>query len=54
DSTKIETELGWRRQFDFARALQATVEWYLQNRAWWQRIRSGEYRKYYKTIYGNR
>ena len=54
DSTKIETELGWRRQFDFETALRATVDWYLQHRAWWERIRNGAYRKYYETIYGNR
>ncbi|MDP2989636.1 MAG: dTDP-glucose 4,6-dehydratase, partial [Kiritimatiellota bacterium] len=54
DSTKIETELGWRRQFDFETALKATVDWYLQNRDWWERIRSGEYQKYYAAMYGNR
>ncbi|MBI2441831.1 MAG: dTDP-glucose 4,6-dehydratase [Lentisphaerae bacterium] len=54
DSTRIETELGWRRQFDFAAALKATVDWYRQNSAWWQCIRSGQYSKYYETIYGNR
>jgi dTDP-glucose 4,6-dehydratase len=54
DSAKIETELGWRRQFDFETALKATVDWYLQNRAWWERILSGEYRKYYAAMYGNR
>ena len=54
DSTKIETELGWRRQFDFETALKTTVDWYLQNRAWWERIRSGEYQKYYTAMYGNR
>jgi len=54
DSAKIENELGWRRQFDFEAALRATVEWYLQHRAWWERIRNGAYRKYYETMYGNR
>jgi dTDP-glucose 4,6-dehydratase len=54
DSAKIETELGWRRQFDFETALKTTVDWYLQNRAWWERIRSGEYQKYYAAMYGNR
>jgi len=54
DSTKIETELGWRRQFDFETALKATVDWYLQNRTWWERIRSGEYQIYYAAMYGKR
>ncbi len=54
DSTKIETELGWQRQFDFETGMRATVDWYLQNRAWWERIRSGEYRTYYAAMYGKR
>jgi dTDP-glucose 4,6-dehydratase len=54
DSTRIETELGWRRQFDFETALHATVEWYLQHRAWWEHIRSGAYRAYYEKIYADR
>jgi len=29
-----------------------TVDWYLENRQWWQKIRSGEYRDYYKKMYG--
>jgi dTDP-glucose 4,6-dehydratase len=44
DPTKIETELGWRPQHDFDQGLRATVRWYLDNRDWWGRIRSGIYR----------
>lgn len=44
DSTKIESELGWRPQESFETGLKKTVAWYLENRDWWQRILSGEYR----------
>lgn len=54
DSAKIEKELGWRRQFDFESALKATVDWYLQNRNWWERIRNGAYREYYAAMYDRR
>lgn len=54
DSAKTETELGWRRQFDFETAMRKTVTWYLENRAWWERIRNGAYQKYYETIYQHR
>jgi dTDP-glucose 4,6-dehydratase len=54
DASKIERELGWKPQFDFETALRKTVEWYRAHRAWWERIRSGEYQKYYAAMYGNR
>jgi len=44
DSTKIEAELGWTPAESFESGLKRTVAWYLDNRAWWQRILSGEYR----------
>lgn len=44
DSGKIATELGWEPQETFESGLRKTVEWYLANRAWWERIRSGVYR----------
>jgi dTDP-glucose 4,6-dehydratase len=44
DPTKIEEELGWRPQESFETGLEKTVRWYLENREWWERIRSGEYR----------
>ena len=54
DSTKIQRALAWQPRFDFETALRRTVAWYLENRAWWERVRSGAYQKYYATIYGNR
>jgi len=54
DTAKIERELGWKPEFDFATALQKTVDWYLANRSWWERVRSGAYQEYYRRIYGQR
>jgi len=44
DISKIERELGWRPTVTFEEGLRRTVAWYLDNRAWWERIRSGLYR----------
>jgi len=44
DASRICTELGWRPRETFASGLRKTVEWYLANRSWWQRIRDGVYR----------
>lgn len=54
DCSKIERELGWRPQIDFEEGLRATVEWYQQHQDWVERVRSGEYRKYYELQYGQR
>jgi len=50
---KIHT-LGWRSKRTFADALKSTIEWYIENTDWWKRIKSGEYRKYYKINYERR
>ena len=44
DSTKLRTELGWQPRFTFEAGLEDTVRWYLGNREWWERVRSGAYR----------
>ena len=54
DPTKIHTELGWLPETKFADGLHKTVQWYLDNREWWETIVSGEYRDYYEKMYGNR
>lgn len=54
DATKIRNELGWAPQISFEEGLAATVQWYLENRGWWERIISGEYRAYYERMYGSR
>lgn len=44
DASKIKTALGWRAQESMDGGLRKTVKWYLDNKDWWQRIRSGVYR----------
>ncbi|OGW51874.1 MAG: dTDP-glucose 4,6-dehydratase [Nitrospirae bacterium RBG_19FT_COMBO_42_15] len=51
DSTKIKKELGWRPKYDFDKGLDMTIDWYLKNKEWWQKIKSGEYKRYYKKMY---
>lgn len=54
DCTKAEKELGWKPQHNFRDGLRETIDWYLANTAWIDRIKSGEYRKYYEQQYGGR
>ncbi|HZO35592.1 MAG TPA: dTDP-glucose 4,6-dehydratase [Solirubrobacteraceae bacterium] len=44
--------LGWEAQVRFAEGLERTVDWYRDNTAWWEPIRSGDYRAYYERQYG--
>ena len=44
DASKIKHTLGWQPQETFATGLAKTVQWYLDNRDWWQRVRDGRYR----------
>ena len=44
DASRIERELGWRPRENFESGLRKTVRWYLDNRRWWERVRSGVYR----------
>ena len=46
--------LGWTPRADFETALDETIEWYRRNRSWWEPIKSGEYREYYRRQYGAR
>ena len=54
DPTKISNELGWTPQTKFDDGIKKTVAWYLENRAWWEKIISGEYKNYYAKMYDNR
>ena len=54
DSSKIQTELGWRPETSFQDGMADTIDWYLRNEPWWQKIKSGEYREYYERMYRNR
>jgi dTDP-glucose 4,6-dehydratase len=53
DTAKLRG-LGWSTQKDFEDGLRETVEWYRDNRAWWEPIKSGEYRAYYERQYAER
>jgi dTDP-glucose 4,6-dehydratase len=54
DPAKIMSELGFRLQATFEKGMEDTVRWYVENRTWWERVKSGEYLKYYEKMYGNR
>ncbi len=51
DTTKVRSELGWKPQLDFAAGIKQTVDWYLDHLDWMSRVTSGEYRKYYESVY---
>jgi len=51
DSNKIKKELGFAPQVKFEDGLRLTVKWYLENKKWWQKVKSGEYRLYYERFY---
>jgi len=54
DSTKLQRELGWEPSLQFEEGIEKTVKWYLENQAWMDNITSGEYEKYYESMYANR
>ena len=54
DSTKLQKELGWEPSLQFEEGIEKTVKWYLENEAWMDNITSGEYEKYYESMYSIR
>ena len=54
DPTKIHKELGWLPTTTFDEGIKKTVKWYLDNKAWWENIISGEYANYYEKMYTDR
>ncbi len=54
DPSKVEREFGWRPLETFESGLRKTIAWYQANRAWVEKVRSGEYRQYYERMYGRR
>ncbi len=54
DPTKIHDELGWYPETMFADGIKKTIQWYFDNKSWWETIISGEYRNYYEKMYGDR
>ena len=54
DTIKIERELSWKPAISFEEGLGKTVQWYIENKSWGRRIKSGEYAKYYERMYSQR
>jgi len=54
NASKLRHEIGSQPVIDLDAGLRATIEWYTRERSWWERIKSGEYRKYYEELYGDR
>ena len=50
DISKIKT-LGWTPRIDFEKAIVNTIQWYVENKTWWEKLKSGEYKKFYKSNY---
>jgi dTDP-glucose 4,6-dehydratase len=51
DSTKLKNELGWQPSFQFEEGIEKTVRWYLDNKVWMNRVKSGAYKEYYNEKY---
>ncbi len=54
DSSKIQTELGWKTETSFEEGLARTIEWYVTNVEWRNRIQNQAYRSYYQKLYDQR
>jgi len=54
DAGKIMNEFGWQPSVDFETGINKTIDWYLQSRQWLDNVVSGDYMKYYESMYGNR
>ncbi|MEM6802771.1 MAG: dTDP-glucose 4,6-dehydratase [Bacteroidota bacterium] len=54
DSSKLQNDLGWKPSLQFEEGLEKTIDWYLDNQAWIEKVQSGSYRSYYEEQYGKR
>jgi dTDP-glucose 4,6-dehydratase len=54
DAAKIMTEIDWRPSVSFEQGIAKTIDWYLASREWLANVVSGDYQKYYASMYGNR
>ena len=54
DPTKIHKELGWLPETKFTDGIVKTINWYLENKGWWENIVNGEYLEYYEKMYGEK
>ena len=51
DSSKLQRELGWEPSLQFEEGIEKTVRWYLDNQEWMDNVTSGDYQKYYESMY---
>ncbi|UDN59299.1 dTDP-glucose 4,6-dehydratase [Clostridioides sp. ES-S-0010-02] len=51
DNTKITKELGWKPLYTFEDGIYETIDWYMNNKKWLERVVSGDYLKYYSSMY---
>ena len=54
DPNKIHNQLGWLPATKFSDGIKKTINWYLDNKDWWEEILSGDYQAYYEKMYGDR
>lgn len=54
DNTKITTQLGWSPRYTFEQGIHETIQWYLNNTEWTERVTSGAYQEYYREMYKER
>ena len=54
DSTKITEELGWKPKYTFETGIIETINWYLNNQDWMEKVKSGEYQEYYEKMYSKK
>ena len=53
DSNKIRKELGWKSKYTFETGIIETINWYINNQKWMDKVKSGEYQDYYRKMYEN-
>jgi len=54
DASKINKELGWEPSVTFEQGIEKTIDWYLENQEWMERVTTGAYQRYYEEQYGKR
>jgi dTDP-glucose 4,6-dehydratase len=54
DASKIMNGLGWRPSVSFEQGINKTIDWYINNQTWLRNVVSGDYQKYYESMYGSR
>ncbi|MEE9349052.1 MAG: dTDP-glucose 4,6-dehydratase [Flavobacteriaceae bacterium] len=53
DISKISKQFGWKPSVTFEKGLEKTIDWYLNNTGWLEKVTSGDYQKYYETMYND-